>query len=114
MQHRNFGNSIVSVSAISLGCWIFGVDWWGHYTDEAAQKIMKFSADRGITFFDSGDAYGNGRTESLVGKFLQTVQRDKVQIGGKFGYDFYSDPGEVGIASRTQAEDFAEIYADGS
>src|SRR4051812_19730886 len=32
MERRRFGNSPVEVSAISLGCWIFGVDWWGHYT----------------------------------------------------------------------------------
>src|SRR5271170_4321632 len=40
MQRRKFGNSSLEVSAISLGCWIFGVDWWGHYTDEHAMKFM--------------------------------------------------------------------------
>ncbi len=34
MQRRPFGNSPVDVSVISLGCWIFGVDWWGHRTQE--------------------------------------------------------------------------------
>ena len=59
-------------------------------------RLMKFAQDQGITFFDNGDAYGNGRAETMFGKFLKTTQRDKVEIGGKFGYDFYSDPGEVG------------------
>ena len=69
MQRRRFGNTDLEVSAISLGCWPFGVDWWGHYSNEQALGLMKFSLDRGITFFDSGDAYGNGRAESLVGEF---------------------------------------------
>ncbi|HUB24715.1 MAG TPA: aldo/keto reductase [Tepidisphaeraceae bacterium] len=109
MQFRSFGNSDLKVSAISLGCWIFGVDWWGHYTDEHAIRLMHFSLDRGITFFDNGDAYGNGRAESLLGKFLKEVPRDRVQIGGKFGYDFYSDPGEPG-SHRERKQDFSPRF----
>ena len=100
MERRKFGNTGVEVSAISLGCWIFGVDWWGHYTDDRAVEICNFTYDQGITFFDNGDAYGNGRAEELFGKFLKTVDRSKIQVGGKFGYDFYSDPGEVGSHKR--------------
>jgi aryl-alcohol dehydrogenase-like predicted oxidoreductase len=109
MERRTFGNTGLEVSAISLGCWIFGVDWWGHYTDEDAQRLMKFSQDQGITFFDSGDAYGNGRAEELLGKYLKTVDRDKIEIGGKFGYDFYTDPGEVG-GHRERKQDFSPKF----
>jgi aryl-alcohol dehydrogenase-like predicted oxidoreductase len=109
MQRRTFGNTNLEVSAISLGCWPFGVDWWGHYTDDHALRLMQFSLDQGITFFDSGDAYGNGRAESLVGQFLKTVPRDQVEIGGKFGYDFYSDPGEAG-SHRERKQDFSPKF----
>jgi aryl-alcohol dehydrogenase-like predicted oxidoreductase len=109
MQRRKFGNTSLEVSAISLGCWIFGVDWWGHYTDEQAMRLMKFSRDQGITFFDSGDAYGNGRAEALLGGFLKTVPRDSVEIGGKFGYDFYSDPGEPG-SHKERKQDFSPKF----
>jgi aryl-alcohol dehydrogenase-like predicted oxidoreductase len=109
MERRTFGNTGLEVSAISLGCWIFGVDWWGHYTDDDAQRLMKFSNDLGITFFDSGDAYGNGRAEELLGKYLKTVDRDKIEIGGKFGYDFYTDPGEVG-GHRERKQDFSPKF----
>src|SRR5258708_8052981 len=61
MERRKFGNTNLDVSAISLGCWPFGVDWWGHYTDEAALKLCQFAYDHRVTFFDNGDAYGNGR-----------------------------------------------------
>lgn len=109
MERRRFGNTQLEVSAISLGCWPFGVDWWGHYTDEDALRLMKFALDQGITFFDSGDAYGNGRAEALVGEFLKTVDRDRVEIGGKFGYDFYSDPGEPG-SHKERKQDFSPKF----
>src|SRR3982750_1760834 len=111
MQRRRFGNSSLEVSAISLGCWIFGVDWWGHYTDEAGVRLMKYAYDLGITFFDNGDAYGNGRGETGFGKFLKDhpIPRDKVEIGSKFGYDFYSDPGEVG-SHRERKQDFSPQF----
>jgi len=109
MEHRTFGKTDLKVSAISLGCWIFGVDWWGHYTDEQAIKLCRFSYDQGISFFDNGDAYGNGRAETLLGNFLKTVPRDSVQIGGKFGYDFYSDPGTPG-SHKERKQDFSPKF----
>jgi aryl-alcohol dehydrogenase-like predicted oxidoreductase len=109
MERRAFGDTGVEVSAISLGCWIFGVDWWGHYTDDAAVSLMRFAYDQGVTFFDNGDAYGNGRAETLLGKFLQTVPRESVEIGGKFGYDFYTDPGAPG-SHRERKQDFSPKF----
>jgi aryl-alcohol dehydrogenase-like predicted oxidoreductase len=111
MQSRKFGDTDVFVSAIALGCWIFGVDWWGHYTQEDANRICSFSLDQGITFFDNGDAYGNGRAETLVGQWMKDakVDRSNIEIGGKFGYDFYSDPGEVG-SHRERKQDFSPQF----
>ena len=111
MERRKFGNTGVEVSAISLGCWIFGVDWWGHYTDERAVEVCRFAYDQGITFFDNGDAYGNGRAETLFGRWLREsgVARDKVEIGGKVGYDFYSDPGVPGSHSERK-QDFSPKF----
>ena len=109
MERRKFGNTDLEVSAIALGCWIFGVDWWGHYTNEHALRLCKFSYDQGITFFDTGDAYGNGRAETILGQFLKTVPRDKIEIGSKFGYDFYSDPGVPGSHSERK-QDFSPKF----
>jgi len=109
MQRRKFGDTGLEVSAVSLGCWPFGVDWWGHYTDEAALKLMRFSYDKGVTFFDNGDAYGNGRAETILGKFVQEIGRDKIEIGGKFGYDFYSDPGVAG-SHKERKQDFSPKF----
>jgi len=109
MQRRTFGSTPLEVSAVSLGCWIFGVDWWGHYTDDDAMRLMRFSFDQGITFFDSGDAYGNGRAEALLGKFAAEIGRDNIEIGGKFGYDFYSDPGIPG-SHKERKQDFSPTF----
>jgi aryl-alcohol dehydrogenase-like predicted oxidoreductase len=111
MERRSFGDSELTVSAVALGCWIFGVDWWGHYADDRALEICRFSYDQGITFFDNGDAYGNGRAETVFGRFLRSghVRRDQVEIGSKFGYDFYNDPGEKG-SHRERRQDFTSGY----
>jgi aryl-alcohol dehydrogenase-like predicted oxidoreductase len=111
MLRRKFGNTDLEVSVIALGCWIFGVDWWGHYTQDDADRICSFSLDQGVTFFDNGDAYGNGRAETLFGQWIKSanVDRSKIEIGGKFGYDFYSDPGQPGSHSERK-QDFSPKF----
>jgi aryl-alcohol dehydrogenase-like predicted oxidoreductase len=111
MEFRSFGNAGLDVSVISLGCWIFGVDWWGHRTQDDCNALCSFSLDRGVTFFDNGDAYGNGRAEELFGNWIKTanIDRSKIQIGGKFGYDFYSDPGVPGSHSERK-QDFSPAF----
>jgi aryl-alcohol dehydrogenase-like predicted oxidoreductase len=108
MERRKFGDTSLEVSAIALGCWIFGVDWWGHYTQEDCDRLCSFSLDQGVTFFDNGDAYGNGRAETLFGNWMKTagVARERVEIGSKFGYDFYTDPGVPGSHSERK-QDFS-------
>ena len=73
MQYRRLGKTGWNVSAISLGCWIFGVDWWGHYTEDRGVELCKFAQDQGVTFFDNGDAYGNGRAETILGQSGATI-----------------------------------------
>ena len=109
MERRKFGDTGLEVSAISLGCWFVGVDWWGHYTDDEGVRLMQYAFDQGITFFDNGDAYGNGRAETVFGKFVKAVGRDRIEIGGKFGYDFYTDPGTPG-SHRERRQDFSPQF----
>src|SRR5450432_3372501 len=111
MQRRKFGDTNLEVSAVSLGCWIFGVDWWGHYTQEDANRICSFTLDQGITFFDNGDAYGNGRAENLFAQWMNSakIDRSTIEIGSKFGYDFYNDPGEAG-SHKERRQDFSPAF----
>ena len=112
MEPRFFGNTEVSVSPISLGCWIFGVDWWGHREQADCDRLCRFALDRGVTFFDNGDAYGNGRAETLFGHWYNTLslsERENIQVGGKFGYDWHSDPGTEG-SHRERKQDFSPAF----
>jgi len=65
MNTRQFGKTNVSVSEIGLGCWQLGGADWGNLDDQHAFEILDAAADAGITFFDTADVYGSGRSESL-------------------------------------------------
>ncbi len=69
MKNRVFNGGDVEVSEVGLGCWQFGGDW-GEVSEGEALAILRASAEAGVTFFDTADVYGGGRSESLIGKFL--------------------------------------------
>lgn len=58
-----------SVSPVSLGCWQLGADW-GEVSEDSAHAVLTAAADAGVTFFDTADVYGDGRSERLIGSFL--------------------------------------------
>lgn len=91
MDHRELGGSGVSVSEVSFGAWVVGTDWWGERGEQAGIELVRHAFEQGITFFDTGDVYGHGRSEELVGEALADV-RDEVAITTKVGYDFYNNP----------------------
>lgn len=96
MRYRTLGNTDMQLSEIGFGAWTIGSDWWGHIDDEAAIGLLNHAYDLGITYFDTADQYGQGRSERLIGEAFKG-RRDRVVIGGKFGYDFYNhapQPGE--------------------
>ncbi|WP_135534777.1 aldo/keto reductase [Halostella pelagica] len=91
MQHRELGSSGVEVSEVGFGAWVVGTDWWGDRAESQAVDMIQHALDRGITFFDTGDVYGHGDSEELVGRALADV-RDEVTVSTKVGYDFYNNP----------------------
>jgi aryl-alcohol dehydrogenase-like predicted oxidoreductase len=58
------------VGVIGLGCWQLGADW-GQVSEDDALKVLGAAADSGVTFLDTADVYGDGRSETLVGRFLE-------------------------------------------
>ncbi|MFC7135633.1 aldo/keto reductase [Halobaculum litoreum] len=90
MQYRELGDSGVEVSEVAFGAWVVGTDWWGDRTDEDSIRMVQHALDRGITFFDTGDVYGHGRSEEAIGEALGEF-RDEVTVGTKVGYDFYNN-----------------------
>ncbi|EMA41490.1 aldo/keto reductase [Halococcus hamelinensis] len=91
MRHRKLGGSDVEVSEVGFGAWTVGTDWWGDRSERESIEMLRHAADRGITFFDTGDVYGHGRSEELVGQAFAD-RRDEVAIATKVGYDFYNNP----------------------
>ncbi|TIM26166.1 MAG: aldo/keto reductase [Mesorhizobium sp.] len=85
MQKRTLGRNGLSVSAIGLGC--MGLSYgYGPATDRGeAIKLIRAAHDRGVTFFDTAEAYGPGINEEVVGEALEPV-RDQVVIATKFGF----------------------------
>jgi aryl-alcohol dehydrogenase-like predicted oxidoreductase len=91
MQQRELGSSGVEVSEVGFGAWVVGTDWWGDRSREQAVEMVQHALDRGVTFFDTGDVYGHGDSERLVGEALAD-RRDEVTVSTKVGYDFYNNP----------------------
>ncbi|CAN7339286.1 aldo/keto reductase [Phenylobacterium sp. LjRoot225] len=97
MQKRKLGTSGLEVSAIGLGCMglSFGL---GPATDrQDAIKLIRAAVERGVTFFDTAEAYGPFTNEEVVGEALAPFRQDVV-IATKFG--FKSASPQVGLDSR--------------
>jgi aryl-alcohol dehydrogenase-like predicted oxidoreductase len=71
MEQRRLGRTGREASVIGLGTWQLGADW-GDVTEEDATAVLQASVDAGVTFFDTADVYGDGRSEQVIGKFLKT------------------------------------------
>lgn len=105
MNTRLFGTSGVDVSEIGLGCWQLGGADWGDLDDQRAFGILNAAADAGVTFLDTADVYGMGRSESLVGRFLKQCS-GKFFVATKLGRmpDLYPDKfTEAGVRAATEA-----------
>lgn len=92
MQSREFGPARRSVSEIGLGTWQLGAGW-GQVSDETALATLKAAYESGVTFFDTADVYGMGRSETLIARFFQEVPeaRERVYVATKLGR--FSPPG---------------------
>jgi len=91
MQQRKLGDSDVAVSEVGFGAWVVGTDWWGDRTRDESIEMIHHAIDQGITYFDTGDVYGHGNSEELLGEALADY-RDEVTIATKIGYDYYNNP----------------------
>ncbi|TYL38494.1 general stress protein [Natronococcus pandeyae] len=91
MHYRELGDSGLEISEIGFGAWVVGTDWWGDRSEDDAIEMVQYAVDQEITYFDTGDVYGHGRSEELIGQALAEV-RDEVTVATKVGYDFYNNP----------------------
>jgi aryl-alcohol dehydrogenase-like predicted oxidoreductase len=86
MHTRAFGKSRRMVSEVGLGCWQLGGVDWGLIEDKDAEAILRAAIDSGVTFLDTADVYGEGRSEKLIGKFLKRLKKpESIFVATKLG-----------------------------
>lgn len=107
---RPLGRSGIEVSALGFGCWAIGGPFqdahgrplgWGEVDDEESVRAIRRAMDLGVTFFDTADVYGTGRSERVLGAAI-AGRRDRVVLASKWGNTF--DP-----ASRTMTGEDSSV-----
>jgi aryl-alcohol dehydrogenase-like predicted oxidoreductase len=90
MESRRLGKTGMDVSEIGFGAWAIGGSW-GETDDEESLAALHAAVDAGVTFFDTADVYGDGRSERLLARLLR--ERDeRLVVATKFGRRVEQDP----------------------
>lgn len=93
MKYRKLGNSEISVSEISLGCWTMGgLNWvngvpngWADVDEKEIASAINYAIDQGVNHFDNADVYGNGRAERMLARILGSRTNNFI-IATKIGW----------------------------
>jgi aryl-alcohol dehydrogenase-like predicted oxidoreductase len=108
VRTRRFGDTDLEASEIGFGTWALGSTWWGDVTEDQGERLLSEALELGITFFETGDAYGQGVNEELVGRVLRP-HRDRIQLSTKFGYVIAEGRREHSEGERPQQWDGAFV-----
>jgi aryl-alcohol dehydrogenase-like predicted oxidoreductase len=109
MRTRRLGTNGPEVSAIGLGCMGMS-DLYGPADEDDSVATIHAALDAGITLLDTGDYYGMGRNELLIGRALRGRDRDAVLISVKFGGLRSPDGQWIGFDSRPATVKTALAY----
>src|ERR1041384_1849357 len=102
MKYRVLGKTGLSVSMVGFGTWQFGGEWGKTFAFEEVEKLLLHAKDKGINFIDTAECYGNGVSESLIGRALRG-QRHEWVIATKCGHQYN------GLFDRTPRWSAAEV-----
>jgi aryl-alcohol dehydrogenase-like predicted oxidoreductase len=97
MEYRHLGNSGMIVSALAYGNWI---THGGQVQEDAAQACVKTALDIGITTFDTADSYAIGLAEEVLGRALEGVPRDTIEIFTKVYWPTGPNPNNRGLSRK--------------
>jgi aryl-alcohol dehydrogenase-like predicted oxidoreductase len=101
MQKRRLGISGLEVSAIGLGCMGMSAFYPPLPARQEMVALIRKAAERGVTFFDTAEAYGPFTNEELVGESLAPI-RQRVVVATKFGFGINPDGSRYGLDSRPE------------
>ena len=103
MEKRRLGSGGLEVSALGLGCMSM-TSGYGPAADKSEMvRLIRAAHDRGITLFDTAEAYGPFANEELVGEALEPI-REQVVIATKFGFDIDLETGKRGPGTNSRPE----------
>ncbi|MGA3001907.1 MAG: aldo/keto reductase [Acetobacteraceae bacterium] len=101
MRKRQLGRGGLEVSAIGLGCMGLTSSYDQPAARAEAVSLIRAAVERGVTFFDTAEAYGPYKNEEIVGEALAPF-RDQVVIATKFGHKFGREMSQLGVDSRPE------------
>src|SRR5262245_26121064 len=110
MEKRVLGKSDLQVSTLGLGCMGLSYGYGPAMDHQSAIKLIRAAFDRGITFFDTAEAYGPFKNEELLGEAVAPF-RAQVVIATKFGFTFGAEGKQTGTDSRPE---HIRVVADAS
>ena len=108
MQYRNFGQTDLIASVVGFGVWTVSTAMWGVTDTTLRHSLLRRAFDLGVTFYDTADVYGDGLGETIL-KDVLGDHRDEIVIATKFGYDFYTKPGDQ-PGGRERPHDWTPAY----
>jgi len=84
METRTTSRLPFDLSVVGQGCWQLGADW-GSVSESDAMTVLHAALEAGVTFFDTADVYGDGRSERLVGRLLKEATNQNITVFTKMG-----------------------------
>ena len=78
-----------TVGVVGLGAWQLGADW-GEVSEADAHATLQAAVDAGVTFIDTADVYGDGRSEQIIGSFIK--DRPQLTVATKMGRRVAQEP----------------------
>lgn len=97
MEYRRLGQSGMQVSAVGLGSWL---TYGGTVEEQTATDCIRRAYELGVTFFDTANAYGRGRSEEVVGRALAPLRRDSYVLATKVFFPINDGPNDSGLSRK--------------
>lgn len=122
MVLREYGKTGIMITPIGLGTWVMGGSWWGGSDSRECQNTILAALEAGINLVDTAPAYGQGVSETIVGKAVKEFGREKVILSTKAGlrWDEHGDVTrncspdsleyELGESMKRLQTDYIDIY----
>jgi len=101
MEQRTLGRTGRTVSTVGLGTWQLGADW-GDVDPAEATAVLQAAVESGVTFFDTADVYGDGRSEQTIGAFLRDHPELDITVATKMGRRVEQVPENYTLANFRQ------------